>query len=212
KILKEEFIPNIKNQIEFPDSLEQPPQETAPGIHLRQILSESQNNLRNRSARKALFIPEKDWGIEQLIKKENTPEEISELRLRISAAEKFLAACIENNVIKVISIEQKQLSLQEIENTSYAILYYPIVVKLESDYDSLLKTLLAFQKKSSFLEVRSLTIRSKEKDDCPVSATIEFGIIRFDEKSTLMKSAAITEETRTDRDTRQPIRVPRRRY
>jgi hypothetical protein len=210
RILRDEFLPALKAQLEFPDTLEPAPKEIDPAVHLKQILSESQREMKNDAARKSLIIPEKDWDIANKIKKENTPEEISELRLRLSATKKILATCIESGILKAVSVSQNQTSLEEIENTPYAIARFPVTLQIDSDLRGIANLLLTFQKKGNFLEVRSFSVKSKSERDSILSAQVEFAAIRFDEKSKLTKG----EEARTQPGNGQriPVRVPRRKY
>jgi hypothetical protein len=210
RILRDEFLPALKAQLEFPDTLEPVPKEMDPAVHLKQVLSESQRELRNEAARKSLIIPERDWDLANRIKKENTPEEISELRLRLSATRKILSTCIEGGVEKVVSVSQIQTALEEIENTPYAIGRFPIAIRLDSDLRGIANLLLTFQKKGNFLEVRSFSVKSKSEGDSALSAQIEFAAIRFDEKSRFAKEIEAKPQPATEQ--RIPLRVPRRRF
>jgi hypothetical protein len=209
RILCDEFLPALKEQLEFPDTLEPAPKEIDPAVHLKQVLSESQRELRNDAARKSLVIPEREWDIANRIKKENTPEEISELRLRLSATRKILSTCIEGGVLKVVSVSQNLSALEEIENTPYAIARFPITIQIDSDLRGIANLLLSFQKKGNFLEVRSFSVKSKSERDSVLSAQIEFAAIRFDEKSKLSKE--IETKLQPGPGQRPPVRVPRRR-
>lgn len=210
RILRDEFLPALKAQLEFPDTLEPAPKEIDPAVHLKQILSESQKGLKDDAARKSVIIPEQEWNIANRIKKENTSWEISELRLRLCATRKILATCVDGGVARVLSISQGQAILNEIENSHYSIARFPITIKMESDLRGLTNLILTFQKRGNFLEVRSLSVKSKSENEPLLSSEIEFAAIRLDEGVRLAKDM----ETKTQPGTgeKTPARVPRRNY
>lgn len=166
RILKKEFVPGIKAKIEFPDILPLTPKDQDSAVHLRQELMDLQRKRKNEAARKDLGLP-KDWDIGDKIKKNNTPQLISELRLRLAATNAVVERCIKSNARRIRKISHKSTVIETVNNTTTVIRRIPFLVDLEADIRSLTGVLLSFQKEGNFIEML----------DCEISGSSGKGIL-----------------------------------
>jgi hypothetical protein len=114
RILKKEFLPDIKEKIEFLDTLPTIPPGEDAAFHLRQELANMQRKVKNEAARKSLTLPH-NWDIGDRIKKNNTEQYISKLRLRLAATNAVIKKCLECNARRIRKIAQKQETLNAIK-------------------------------------------------------------------------------------------------
>jgi hypothetical protein len=189
RILKKEFLPGIKAKIEFPDILSPAPKDQDSAVHLRQELMSLQRKRKNEAARKNLGLP-KDWDIGDKIKKNNTPQEISELRLRLAATNAMIKRCIDCNIRRIRKIAQKNAVIEVIEDTPTVVRRIPFLLEFEGDIRSVTAVMLSFQKEGNFLEVISADI-SDSPGKSVLLARLEMAILRMLDRSQVKEEGAL---------------------
>lgn len=212
RILKKEFLPQTMAKLEFPDTLPPVPPDTDPAFHLGQELKNTQNRTRNDALRKNIPIPESDWDIREKIKKNNTPQEVAELRLRLSATSAMVKKCIESNVKKIRKIQHRKSTIEAIEGTPTVIRRLPFSMEVEGDLYSIANILLSFQKEKAFLELRDCEVSDSPGRDI-LLAKMEMAALRVLDRSEIKEATGEAPPAETPRGgTRPPRRSRRQRY
>jgi len=181
EVLKKEFLPNMLAKLQFADTLPPAP-EGEQAVHLRKELMRLQREAKNSAARKSILIPEKNWDIGDKIKQNNTPEEVQDMRLRLSATYSFVKKCIESNVGSIKKIQQKSEIIEAIENTTKVIRRLPFAVEFEGGLFSIASVLHEFQKEGHFLELMGCEIEGSVKSGS-LRTKAEFAILRVLDRS-----------------------------
>jgi hypothetical protein len=190
EILKMEFMPDIREKLEFPDTLSQAPPEIDPAFHLRKELASIQEEAKHSADVKNMQLPTSGWDISEKIKKNNTPQEISELRLRLAATSAVVNACIAGGVVRLRRIEHKKAEIEVFEDTSAVVRRLPFYVEFEGNLRSVSEVMLAFQRENGaaaagrggFLETRACEI-----SDAPGAGVllvkVTFAVVRVLDRS-----------------------------
>lgn len=171
EILKKEFLPDMKAKLEFPDSLPPAPVDLNPAVYLRQELMRMQRDAKNSATRKSISIPERDWDIGKKIRKTITPQEVAELRIRLSATSAVINKCIECNIKRVSKIQHKKATIEVVENTPTVVRRLPFSFEFEGDLSSVAGVMLSLrtrqaeggQKETNFLQVRGCEITDSSR-------------------------------------------------
>jgi hypothetical protein len=212
-ILRKEFFPGVKAKLEFPDTLPQAPIDLDPAVHLRKELKRIQDDTRNRAARKDMAQPEYNWDIGNKIKKNNTPQEVAELRLRLSATSSVVDKCIESNMKQIRKIRQGKTVIEVVEDTPTVIRRLPFTVEVEGDLYSITAVLLAFQKEGNFLETMDCLVAETSKPGI-LSAKIELAALRMLDRSQVKGEAGVEIPAQRESSGSRPAgrRTRRKRY
>ena len=210
EILRMEFMPDVVEKLEFPDTLAPAPPEIDPAFHLRKELSKMQEDAKHAAGRRNVNLPSTGWDISGKIKKNNTPQEVSELRLRLSATSAVVDGCINSNMKQIRKIRQDKTAIEVVEDTPTVIRRLPFTVEAEGDLYSITAVLLAFQKEGNFLETMDCVVAETSKPGV-LSAKIELAALRMLDRSQVKGEAGVEIPTKPESGTKPTGRRTRRK-
>ncbi len=213
EVFKKESFPGINVKLEFPDTLSQPPEGVDPAFHLGQELKNIQGRAKNEARRKNITIPETNWDIRDKIKKNNTKQEVNELRLRLAATSALVNKCIESKVRRIRKLQHKEVTIEVVEGTTTVVRRLPFLVEIEGDLYSLASVMLSFHKEGDFLEMQDCEINDLPGQDI-LLAKLRLAALRVLDRSQLKDEGRELPPVRKEGGGRTPPRrrPGRRRY
>jgi hypothetical protein len=213
-ILKEEFLPGVRAKMQYPGTISAVEDTDKAVLQLREDLRSGQKSVSHEAERKGIIVPKSDWDIGNMIRQNHTKEEVIELGIRLSATSSVLAKCIESNVRQIRKVQQKSITVENIEGSKTKVIrHIPLYVEFIGDLYSVANVMLSFQKEGSFLEIRTCEV-SDSPGNGQLLAKIEFAALRMVDRSEPAPAAEERPRSRTGGGRKPGSRIPggRRRF